>query len=90
MNRAFLSLPKECGIDTLKKYHKTIVDVSDIHLRDNWKWIKTYDKEWTLAHTSWLLPPTGDNKMPSCECGAKHTSFNNHHLEWCPLYKKRV
>lgn len=23
-----------------------------------------------------------------CECGAHHTSFPNHHSDWCPKYRK--
>lgn len=23
--------------------------------------------------------------VPKCTCGAKHTSFPNHHLSWCDL-----
>ena len=32
----------------------------------------------------WWLP-----KKKVCTCGAKHTSFPNHHLDWCDLKKDR-
>lgn len=30
---------------------------------------------------------TIDKKEPKCQCGAKHTSFPNHHSYWCDVYK---
>lgn len=44
-------------------------------------------------HSSWapkfvdLKWGDGPQKDP-CECGAKHTSFKNHHMFYCPEYKQ--
>lgn len=36
---------------------------------------------------SWEDEPPAIPKSNGCECGASHTSFPNHHLKWCQLYK---
>jgi hypothetical protein len=45
---------------------------------DDFEWLDLEDPE-----TDVLDEPTQEIK---CECGAKHTTHDNIHSNWCPLY----
>ena len=34
-----------------------------------------------------LKKPNSEAAKSGCECGANHTSFVNHHSDWCPMYR---
>lgn len=40
-------------------------------------------------HTIFKIPKAVKFFGDHCQCGAKHTSFQNHHLFYCPLYKRQ-
>lgn len=36
-----------------------------------------------------FFEPEQVSSMDRCECGAKHTSFPNHHYRWCKMYEEK-
>lgn len=37
----------------------------------------------------WNAEESASNTVKKCDCGAKHTSFPNHHMSWCSLGGKK-
>lgn len=40
-------------------------------------------------HTIFKVPKSTKFFGSNCQCGARHTSFPDHHLFYCPLYRRQ-
>lgn len=71
--------------DYAGRYCGTIGTVLEISCHDLYK-IALYDGKLADFPRSYLKPIVPRIRPKKCSCGAKHTSFPNHHEHWCDIH----
>ncbi|NIO44436.1 MAG: hypothetical protein GTN36_02680 [Candidatus Aenigmarchaeota archaeon] len=71
----------EIGVNSINRQIYRVARNLDGKMID--KWI-TSDKILDITSSSNIK-----YTIKKCECGAKYTSFPDHHLDWCPMFEKK-